>query len=130
MLRTRPRPAGAEGDLERAIQDWGVLGPHARAALAQTYSVLLDGDHPGDVVEQHGQALTLRGERLARKLGKAIEVPLQTLGLAVGAIPPEIDTYTVLLCEALQVYARGRRRATKEVSTYWDSVTEEETNDK
>lgn len=119
------RSNALERGLAHQVSGWPALSPHARSAVAGAWAAILGEIDPGDVTEQHGQLSLTHGGRVARDLGRALDQPLQTVGLLSGAIPEERDTYVVLVCEALRVYARGRRQAQEDFEAYWESQQEE-----
>lgn len=126
QLAYRKRPTEVERTLKGGYRQWSSLNPHAQSALAAAWAAILGPRSPHTVLEQHGQLISTLGRAVARDLGRAVDQPLQELGLASGVIPPETSTYVVLVCEAIRTYAEGHRRATLEFEAEFARRHEEE----
>ena len=108
-------PSPLERRLSKTIYDWRYLGDEARASIAAAWAALVGDRDPEEITGEDAQATLTVGDEVARQLGRALDAPLDTLGLNRGVIPsPEIDDYLILLCRGLQLYLRGQRRARAE----------------
>lgn len=104
-------PSPLEVRLRKKIYDWRYLGDDARASIAAAWAALVGDRDPEEMIDEDAQATLTVGDEVARQLGRALDAPLDTLGLNRGVIPPEMDDYLILLCRGLQLYLRGQQRA-------------------
>lgn len=104
-------PSPLERRLSKTIYDWRYLGDDARASIAAAWAALVGDRNPEEMIDEDAQATLTVGDEVARQLGRALDAPLDSLGLNRGVIPPEMDDYLILLCRGLQVYRRGQQRA-------------------